>query len=110
MPFSYNLIIWNWCLPGHRNAFLSLEYSWLQIQQSKILCHSIIFRTPFNGFQPILEAEVLKCHRDLFARFPEESWQPNCLGTLNMNLNISLSIFPLNKRKLGIPSTNNYDK
>lgn len=67
-------------------------------------------RTLFNGYQPILEAEVLKCHRESFVRFPEQSWQAKSLGTLDMNLNISLNIFPLNKGKLGVLSIKYYEK
>lgn len=61
-------------------------------------------------FQPILEAGVLRCHRESFTRFPEQSWQANSLETLDMNLNISLNIFSLNKGKLGVPFIKNYEK
>lgn len=110
LPLSHNLIIWNWCLARPRNVFLSPEYAWLQIQWNESLFHRIMKRTLFNGFQPIVEADVLKCHRELFARFPEQSWQANSLETLDMNLNISLNIFPLNKGKIRVLSIKNYEK
>ena len=54
----------------------------------------------FYDFQPRLKAAMLKCHRRVLARFPEQSWQPSRLGNLDMNLNTSLNVFHLNKGKL----------